>query len=70
MKAGRTLTEMAKEIDRQQKTKRDFVAPTQRLKFAVVGTNGGRRVDLRMDRAARSSCSGRPTTSTARSATG
>lgn len=35
MKAGRTLTELATELDRQQKAKRDLLVDTQALSFAV-----------------------------------
>lgn len=35
MKAGRTLTEMAQELDRQQKSKRDFVVTTDALGFST-----------------------------------
>jgi hypothetical protein len=33
MKTGRTLSEMAAELDRQSKAKRDFVAPTTQLEY-------------------------------------
>lgn len=35
MKKGRSLTELAQEIERQQKAKMDFVAPTQALTLSV-----------------------------------
>jgi hypothetical protein len=39
MKLGRTLTELAQEIERQAEVKRDFVASTKDMK--IVGANGG-----------------------------
>lgn len=36
MKTGRTLEEMAKELDRQAKVKRDFVAPSGQLSMEVI----------------------------------
>ena len=35
MKTGKTLTELAIELDRQNKTKRDLIVPTEKLSFAV-----------------------------------
>lgn len=40
MKQGKTLTELAIELDRQQRTKRDYVAPANRMQ-AVVESDGG-----------------------------
>jgi hypothetical protein len=39
MKLGKTLTELAQEIERQAEVKRDYVASTKDLK--IVGANGG-----------------------------
>lgn len=36
MKTGRTLTELAEELDRQVRTRRDFVAPTAKLRAVAV----------------------------------
>ena len=36
MKEGRSLTELAEELARQQQSKRDFVAPTERVDFVHV----------------------------------
>jgi hypothetical protein len=36
MKAGRSLTDLAVEIERVEKSKRDFIAPTTKLAMAVV----------------------------------
>lgn len=36
MKTGLNLTELAKELDRQKETKRDFIAPTTELKMTTV----------------------------------
>ena len=49
MKTGRTLTEIATEIERQAKTKKDYIADTRRLAFeakpdqgiVLQGVNGG-----------------------------
>jgi Domain of unknown function (DUF932) len=48
MKSGRTLQELAMELDRQSKTKKDYVADTRRLKMEpgdsgviLQGVNGG-----------------------------
>ena len=37
MKQGKSLTELAQELDRQAKTRRDFVAPTSKLRAMVIG---------------------------------
>lgn len=37
MKTGRTLTEMAQEIERQQKSKQDFIVSTDKLSFSLPG---------------------------------
>ena len=50
MKTGRTIQDLATEIQRQQETKRDFVAPTEKLQFVQAGTNGSTRTVLRMDK--------------------
>lgn len=50
MKTGRTLSEMAAELERQHQTRHDFIAPTAKLMMtndgtdqdvAIVGLNGG-----------------------------
>jgi hypothetical protein len=41
MKQGLTLTELAAELERQLQSKRDFVAPTERLHVLVGGERGG-----------------------------
>jgi hypothetical protein len=41
MKLGKSLTELAKEIERQFTSKKDYVAPTQQIEFdALVGFDG------------------------------
>lgn len=40
MKTGRTLQDLAGEVLRQKASRRDFVADTRRMKFAVGGENG------------------------------
>lgn len=45
MKAGKTLVDLAREIERQQATKRDFVASTETLKMVTAGPEG-RAVEL------------------------
>lgn len=37
MKTGKSLVELAQEIERQQNTKRDFVADTRKINFAPLG---------------------------------
>ncbi len=37
MKTGQTLSEMAKELERQRDAKRDFIAPTQQLEVQATG---------------------------------
>src|SRR5262252_1820317 len=44
MKTGRTLTELAQEIERQSETKKDYVAPTP--KIGVHVDNGAVKFDL------------------------
>lgn len=49
MKQGRTLTELAKELARQAKSKKDFVADTRRLQLAVRpqdSADSGKNVSL------------------------
>src|SRR5512143_2111658 len=41
MKTGRSLTEIAKELERQKDTRRDFVAPSAALSLAVVDVEVG-----------------------------
>lgn len=41
MKTGQTLTEMAKELERQHDAKRDFIAPTKELVFTHNGRTDG-----------------------------
>jgi hypothetical protein len=36
MKNGRTLTELAQELERQRNTRKDYVAPTEKLTAVVV----------------------------------
>lgn len=40
MKTGKTLTELAQEIDRQAKAKRDFIAPTTQLDMVLESKEG------------------------------
>lgn len=44
MKTGKTLAELAAEVDRQQKSKTDFTAPSGKLHFHATATN-----ELRME---------------------
>lgn len=44
MKIGMTLTEMARELDRQANAKRDFIAPTKELEM-VDGENGTQSIN-------------------------
>lgn len=46
MKAGRTLTELATELERQSASKRDFVADTRRLKMEPTSEGGAGAVIL------------------------
>ena len=46
MKTGKTLVELALEIERQSKAKRDFIASTNSLSFELANTASGRIVTL------------------------
>jgi hypothetical protein len=39
MKSGRSLTELAAELQRQSETKRDFLAPQNKLTAVVIDNN-------------------------------